>query len=115
MTTTEQYTEADFHEVDREALNRALSLTLAERDQDRVAQVKRMLKEDGWYAAASFAAYHRQTDALGLEPWQSPPCAVIENDPQIEAVKLHRRMISYGVSIYDPDPIAAIEARQRRR
>ena len=108
-------TENDFNDLDRNALNRAIELTLVEDDLGRVKQVKSMLAENGWWSTASFCASHRQTIALGLKPWQTPPCDADENDianqHEHDAAKLSRRMLSHGVSRYAPDPIAAIEAK----
>jgi hypothetical protein len=60
--------------VDRAALARALALVRASKDPGRRAQIEGKLREDGWYEAASFAAYSSQIDALRLKPWQDPPC-----------------------------------------
>jgi hypothetical protein len=113
-----QMTENDFGEVDRAALNRSIELTLAENDPGRVEQVKSMLAENGWWSTASFCASHRQSIALGLKPWQTPPCDADESDVANQhehaAAKLLRRMISHGVSRYDPDPITAIEATRTK-
>jgi hypothetical protein len=90
-----------FNEVDRDALNRALQLTLAEEDQSRVEQFNAMLKERGWWSTASFCASHRQSIALGLFPWQSPPCDIDEDEIGIHdfgGAKLLKRMLSHGVS-----------------
>jgi hypothetical protein len=109
------YTEDDFDAVDREALNRALQLTLAEGEQGRAEQVRSMLTEDGWYYAASFCAYHQQCQALNLKPWESPPCHVDGDkfrDRDHDAVRLLKRMLSHGISRYDPTPIDSIEAKQ---
>lgn len=109
------YAEDDFDAVDREALNRALQLTLAEDEQGRVEQVRWMLTDDGWWYAASFCASHRQYATLNLKPWQSPPCDVDDDNPpdrDHDAVRLLKRMLSHGISQYDPTPIASIEAKQ---
>lgn len=110
------YTEVDFDAVDREALNRALQLTLAEDEQGRAEQVRSMLTDDGWWYAASFCASHRQCAALNLKPWESPPCHVDEDDPRDrnrDAVRLLKRMLSRGISRYDPTPLESISTKRK--
>lgn len=110
------YTEDDFDAVDREALNRALQLTLAGDEPGRADQVRSMLTDNGWWYAASFCAYHQQCRMLNLAPWQSPPCHVDEDSPrdrEHDAVRLLKRMLSHGVSRWDPDPIGAIATPSR--
>ena len=45
-------------DIDHEALQRCIDLTLAETNTNRVEQVQWMLKVD-WLEAARFCAYHR--------------------------------------------------------
>jgi hypothetical protein len=53
-----------------------------------------------------------------MRPDQSPPCwmgdAQPDGDPQdhglIPARELRRRLIAFGVSEYEPDPVAALQA-----
>ena len=108
------YTEDDFDAVDREALIRALQLTLSDDESGRAEQVCSMLTDDGWWYAASFCASHRQSAALNLKPWESPPCDADEDNPRgrdRDAVRLLKRMLSHGVSRYDPTPVDSIEAK----
>lgn len=107
------YIEDDFDAVDREALGRALQLTLAGDDQGRAQQVRSMLVEDDWWYAASFCAYYQQCRALNLKPWESPPCHIDEEDRDRDpdAVRLLKRMLSRGISRYDPTPIDSIKAK----
>jgi hypothetical protein len=102
----------DLDDIDRDALERALQLTLKE--PDRTEQVSEMLAERGWFSAASFSAYHRQCTSLRLKPWEYPPCWAddeIANDPlRASALTLLRRMEGLDLSRYEPDPIAAIAA-----
>jgi len=124
-----KFTEDDFDEVDREALNRALQMVLADPDRDRAAQVRSFLEDvdqdpdHGWWCAASFASYHRQFEHLQLDPWEAPPMEIdpdqIENiiargdqsDRLFGAAKLAKKMIAHGVSLYDPTPIDSIRRR----
>ena len=101
--------------VDREALGRALALVRASNDPGRRRQIAQKLREDGWLEAASFASYCHQVDALGLKPWQSPPCyGECGRDP--DAADLLRKLLNAGLSRWEPDPraaLAAVEARPR--
>jgi|SoiMethySBSTD1v2_1073268.scaffolds.fasta_scaffold716126_2 hypothetical protein len=115
--TDKTITEEDFDEVNREVLNRALQLALPEDEQAHKDQIKSMLAEDGWYYASSFAAYGQQCRALGLTPWESPPCHCDEDNPRERdhnGVRSLKRMLSHGVSRWDPYPVAAIEATRTK-
>ena len=115
-------TRADLDDVDCDALDRALALTLAEPDQSRVEQVRWIQAERGWWKAASFCSYHRQCDHLNLKPWEFPPCwidpAAIETilaqgSPQNSksgGAKLLKRMLARSVSQFDPTPLESIAA-----
>jgi hypothetical protein len=111
---SDMLTEEDFDVVDREALNRALELTLAEDEPGRSEQVRSMLTDDGWWYASSFCAYHQQCKTLNLKPWESPPCHVDQDNPNDhpEAVRLLRRMLKYGISRYDPTPIDSVKEKR---
>ena len=122
MTETETpLTENDFDEVDREALNRALRLALARDEREGSDQIKHFLAHDGWWHAASSASYQLQCDNLGLGPHQEPPCHGEPCDPprqgrgvNADAAKLMKRLISYGLSMYEPDPIFAINNASKK-
>jgi hypothetical protein len=111
--------------VDREALARALKLAQAESEQER-EHFDCMLIEKGWRWAAETAAYVRQSAALKLRPWQPPPCWIrdLEGDlaagddgisGRYAAAKLTRRLLAAGLSRFEPDPIAALEAAEAQR
>src|SRR5262245_45506171 len=96
--------------ADLEALQRAVEMTLTDPDRDRVKQVEDMLKERDWYDVATFCSYHQQVNNLRLKPWESPPCwiggdAII--DPEI--MELGNRLERAGLSLYEPDPLKALE------
>jgi hypothetical protein len=78
----------------------------------RAKQLEEMAAERGWMTAAEFASFDRQTAALHLKPWQSPPCWVADaNDPCVgeeEGARLLRRMLKAGVSRFHPDPMRAL-------
>ena len=100
---------------DRDALKLALEQARAV-DADHDEQIRFLLREDGWQEAAIFAAYHCQTRALRLKPWEEPPCCTDEDDPgerDKDAHKLLRQMLALGVSRWHPDPLAAIEAAKQ--
>jgi hypothetical protein len=102
--------------IDRAALQLAIDLTLAEDDEGRVEQVKQILAERAWDEVARFCSYHRQYDALSLLPWQLPPCEVNDPDQDLATPQhmLTRRMLALGISQYHPEPIAAIEAAEKK-
>ena len=60
-----------------------------------------------------------QGRALRLKLWQSPPCHLSVDDEardcDIEGQILLRKMIAAGLSIYEPDPIAALAAKAKRK
>jgi hypothetical protein len=114
-----QMNEDDFNEVDRAALNRAIEMSLVEDDRDHVEHVREMRTNCTWWEVASYCSHHQQFKALGLRPWQDPPCYVdLDNiEPRADqhsAAQLLRRMISHRVSRYAPDPVAAIEATRTK-
>jgi hypothetical protein len=97
----------------------ALQLALAQCRKSRRDQIDRMLKDEGWWYAARFSAYGCQIRALKLKPWQDPPCCVRdENEPRVgeeSAAKLLRQMLKAGISGWHPDPVAALEEREKAR
>jgi hypothetical protein len=101
--------------IDRDALQLCIDQTLAEDDADRVEQVQWMLSEREWIETARFCCYHKQFDALGLLPWQSTPSEV-DDPPDLSTPqgKLVKRMLGLGISRFDPDPISAIQAAERK-
>ena len=102
---------ATLTEVDREALQRALDMTLAE--PDCAEQIRHKLQHDGWHEAARFAAYHQQVKSLRLQPWQSPPCsAAARTRTDKELLEISRRLVRSGLSLFEPDPLDAIDAKQ---
>jgi hypothetical protein len=86
----------------------------AESKQER-AHFDEKLAKEGWEEAAHAAAYVCQCRTLKLRPWQAPPVHVhgaeIANvyGCQPEEVALKQRMIALGISVFEPDPIGALE------
>jgi hypothetical protein len=76
-----------------------------------------MIAERSWQEAAEFAAFVCQSHALNLKPWQVPPCVVEDlNEPRVgeeEAAKLLRRMLRAKISRWHPDPLQALEEREK--
>jgi hypothetical protein len=117
--------EDDLHPIDRDALERAIEMTRAIGGPDAV-QIENMLARDPWEQVARFAAYCRQCDNLHLGPHQSPPCWVDDMegtlakgddgiDGSYAAARLLQRMLDANISIYEPDPIAALERTKRTK
>ena len=75
-----------------------------------------------WIKRARRCAGVAQMITLRLRPWEAPP---IVTDDEVtkpdrygsrpQEVELRQRMIKLGVSVYEPDPIAAIEAAEAER
>lgn len=70
--------------------------------------------------ATSFAA-RAQYNTLGLKPWQTEPLHVVDNgviDPngwgnRPDEVALRRKMLKLKISLFEPDPPAAIAEAER--
>ena len=88
--------------VDREALERAVQLMLANRELG--AHVAETLRERPWLSVAHFCVFSLQMDALSLKPWEHPPAW--GGTPDADA--LADRLREAGLSRYDPDPAAAL-------
>ena len=75
-----------------------------------------------WIEEAMRCAGFAQMTALRLRPWEAPP---IVSDDEVgdptkygsrpQEVELRQRMIELGISVFEPDPIAAIEAAEAER
>ncbi len=110
------------------ALDKAIELTMTADDDDgRAQQVRDIQLECGWWSAASFCAYVRQSEHLSLLPWEGAPChidpdevdAIIAKGPlnnnAFGAAKLLKKMLKSGVSRWDPSPIDALAAARGDR
>lgn len=104
--------------ADQEALRRALTMAKAE-SPGRKEQLESKLAEEPWEKVAAFAASCCQSRNLHLKPWECPPCDAgptadrrdYENAPK--AIAMKRRLIDAGLSVYEPDPIAALQLEAR--
>jgi hypothetical protein len=102
--------------IDRDALERAFAAARSESVGER-EHLDRILAQSGWRPAAESAAYHLQCSSLKLRPWQSPPCEGF--DDTIDGsyghtraeVTLRRRMLAAGLSIFEPDPVSALQSK----
>src|SRR5262249_9050813 len=78
-----------------------------------------MLRDQPWQEVAKFAASCCQCHVLGLKAWMAPPCAAHEDVEPAEygnsygnrraEVELLRRMLSAGLSRFEPSPLEALE------
>jgi hypothetical protein len=66
------------------------------------------------------ATYSAQIKALGLKPWQEPPCVQDPNrhcrgtEDERVMMQLLRRMLEAGVSRWHHDPLTALAEAARR-
>ena len=79
-------------------------MEIASRDPATAQQIKSMLEGRPWVEVAQFASYHCQIKALGLAPWQPPPC----HDDGPESAALLEEMLEAGISQFEPDPAGAL-------
>jgi len=100
--------------IDRDALERALAMACRE-SPEQAARYEEMLRLKPWQEVCESAAYSMQLKTLRLKPWQCPPCDCRSDEIGLGygnsrgEVLLRRRMLKAGVSLYEPDPIAALE------
>jgi hypothetical protein len=97
--------------IDRDALSRALAIEQASDEPGRREQNR------DWFDAAKSASYACQRRALGLKPWQSPPCygdAHPGHDGHADAAVLLKRLLDNNLSRWEPDPIGALQAIEAR-
>jgi hypothetical protein len=107
--------------VDREALQRAFELAC--RDPEEAACFEEKLRKEGWQEAAETAAYAIQCRTLKLKCWMAPPCHVhddvVTTSPcyghRAEEVALRRRMLAAKLSLYEPNPVEALERAEKAR
>src|SRR5262245_27080635 len=96
--------------TDRDALTRAVEI--ARKDPAEARRIdSRLARGDDWFDVARSAAMHCKIARLDLRPWQSAPMYGHIEQPRRDqrAYELQRRLIAAGCSIYEPDPLAALE------
>jgi hypothetical protein len=107
--------------VDRDALKRALAMARAE-SPEQAQQIDDMLEDRPWQQVAAFAAHCCQCMNLHLRPWQAPPCHSHDEvggdgdeyyGTRPNEVELRQRLQRAKLSVWEPDPIAALEAAER--
>jgi hypothetical protein len=102
---------------DRDAFGRAIEWV---RQHGNAAQIEDKLRCEGFEAAGEFAAYSAQCDTLRLRPWQAPPCHVRGTVPsdvygcRPGEIALRDRLLAAGLSLFEPDPLSALAASERK-
>jgi hypothetical protein len=109
--------------VDEEALERAIDICLKHKSPSDQLQMEQKLADDqqDWWDVATFASYSCQVDALRLKPWQKPPCWIDDMEGILAygddgvmglyaAATLLKRLLTAGLSQYEPDPLGALKA-----
>ena len=112
--------------TDRNALRRAIALA-KQQGPSVCRQIEDMLASRDWFSAARFASYACQDAALKLRPWEAPPCWLRTDDPdtilcdpgpdphnQRRAAELLDRLLSHGLSRFEPDVLAALAAAEAK-
>jgi hypothetical protein len=102
----------DYSEVDMDAFRRALAMALNSREPGRARMFERMLKNESWLACAKAAAHFCQTRTMQLPPFMSAPVNGPGNGAESDA--LLKRMLAAGISQFEPDPAAALSAKEQR-
>jgi hypothetical protein len=84
--------------------------------------IVKMLEERPFEQVGEWAAEVLQVRALRLKPWQCAPASTanVENPRDVYGcrraeVELLRKMLSLGLSRYEPDPLTAIARVERER
>jgi hypothetical protein len=114
-------------EADKDAMARAIALMQSGSRRDR-EQIGHYLATESWERSGEFAAYVCQDRSLKLRPWAPPPCwmrkpeyiaAALARpygiDGERQAGELARDLIAAGLSIFESDPLAALEQTESAR
>jgi len=115
-------------DVDRGAMRRAIQWAARyQRSEGTIRPVPDHIPAEGseaWIELATRCASLAQTINLKLSPWQAEPFATHDDADGIDAscygrrqeeVLLRRKMIANNISLYEPDPLAALERASRER
>ena len=97
----------DPHLSDRDALYAAIAIV--RRHPERWREFQDLMRERGWEAATKVVVFDCQARSMRLRWWEQPPCLASLRGKD-RAARLLRRMLRRGVSRYDPNPLAALEA-----
>jgi hypothetical protein len=103
---------------DLEAMRRAIATLRG--DAELGATVEALLQDQGEQAAGIFAVGLLQVKNLKLKAWECPPCDSSETasnhyGARPNEVALLRKLLTLGLSRYEPDPLRAIERVERER
>jgi hypothetical protein len=99
---------------DRDALARAWKEYVA-------AQLHPTTHRLGTLEDQDFACYCVQIANLHLKPWQTPPCCLYGweaseiKDWDKTCFQIMRKLVSSGLSIYEPDPMQALKGKKKSR
>jgi len=99
-------------DADIDALQRALATT----DRGLNKQIQDLLKEYDRFGVAKIASHHKQVKHLRLQPGQLPPCTIgtgADVDPEI--MKIGKRLLRLGLSLYEPNPFAALKKAMKHK
>jgi hypothetical protein len=97
-------------EVDKDALRRAIKMARAE-SPEHAGQIDRMMAQgQSFEEIGRSCASGCQRHNLRLKPWESPPIYAELHPDQPGATELLNKLLDAGLSRYEPDPIAALEA-----
>jgi hypothetical protein len=108
------FDDGELTDADIDALQRALHQTRA--DPGLTKKIEDMLKEHDRVEVAKVAANYQQVRHLRLQTWQLPPCKIGSDatiDPEI--MKIGKRLVRLGLSLYEPDPIRALKAAEKKK
>jgi hypothetical protein len=99
--------------TDKEALKRAIKVARAE-SPEHAGQIDRWMAQGrSFEEIGRSCAYGCQCRNLRLKPWQSPPMygdVQPGHEAHADAEVLLRKLLAAGLSRYEPDPLAALEA-----
>jgi hypothetical protein len=101
-------------EVDKDALRRAIKMTRALGAAENEQIDRRMAEGQSFEEIGRSCAYGCQRHNLRLKPWESPPIYAELHPDQPGATELLEKLLAAGLSRWEPDPIAALEAHEAR-
>jgi hypothetical protein len=121
MTTTLEIEISE--DVDRGALDRALTIMLRHRELGRDFERRLAEQKEPWVEIARHAALSCQIASMGIKAWQVAPCEVEINQTDPPGDKHHRtrhasrtleRLLHGGLSRWEPNPPAALAAAEAK-
>jgi hypothetical protein len=93
---------------DDDALRRSIDYVL-EREPSRADQLDYKKRKLPWREIGGLASYIAQKRTLKLDPWVDPP-SELSGSTNAPMDRLYRRLISAGLSQFEPDPLAALKS-----